>query len=177
VGDGLRSLWRRFWSPSARYSVGLLLIVGAVGGVVFWGGFNTFLDYTNKMEFCISCHEMRDIPYAEYKKTVHYQNTSGVRAICSDCHVPKVWEEKLWRKIKATFKELPNKVLGKIGTKEKYEAHRLEMAELDTQKNRAREQHMDSKKSGETCIDCHKGIAHEKPKKAGGAEEPGGFAL
>jgi len=201
VGDGLRSLWRRFWSPSARYSVGLLLIVGAVGGVVFWGGFNTFLDYTNKMEFCISCHEMRDNPYEEYKKTVHYQNTSGVRAICSDCHVPKVWEEKLWRKIKATFKELPNKVLGKIGTKEKYEAHRLEMAEsvwasmkatnsrecrnchdldtmtLDTQKNRAREQHMDSKKSGETCIDCHKGIAHEKPKKAGGAEEPGGFAL
>jgi len=134
-------------------------------------------------------------------QTVHYQNTSGVRAVCADCHVPRAWGPKVWRKVQATFKELPNKILGKIDTPEKYEAHRLAMAEsvwatmksndsrecrnchnldtmtLDTQKNRAREQHADSRKTGETCIDCHQGIAHKKPKKKGGAEEPGGFAL
>jgi nitrate/TMAO reductase-like tetraheme cytochrome c subunit len=34
------------------------------------------------------------------------------------------------------------------------------------QSHRASTQHQDSLKTGETCIDCHKGIAHEKPKEA-----------
>lgn len=201
MGDGQKSLWRRLWSPSTRLSVGSLLIIGGIGGVTFWLSFDTFLDYSNSMEFCVSCHEMRTIPYEEYKKTTHYQNKDGVRAICSDCHVPKPYWAKLQRKIVATFKELPDKITGKINTPEKYEAHRLAMAErvwatmksnnsrecrnchsleamtLETQANRAREQHTDAQKTGETCIDCHQGIAHKKPKKKGAAEEPGGFAL
>ena len=115
----------------------------------------------------------------------------GVRAVCADCHVPKAWEAKLWRKIQATFKELPHKILGTINTPEKFEAKRLELAEqvwaamkatnsrecrnchdlatmtLDTQKRRAFVQHEDAKKSGETCIDCHQGIAHKEPRKPG----------
>jgi len=189
MGDRLKKMWQAFRVPSARYAAGTLLVIGGVGGIIFWGGFNTFLEYTNKMEFCISCHEMRSTVYEEYKQTVHYQNTSGVRAVCADCHVPKVWEAKLWRKMQATFKELPHKILGTIDTPEKFEAKRLELAEhvwatmkatnsrecrnchdlatmtLDTQKRRARVQHEDAKKSGETCIDCHQGIAHKEPKK------------
>jgi nitrate/TMAO reductase-like tetraheme cytochrome c subunit len=71
-------------------------------GIIFWGGFNTFMESTNTLGFCIGCHEMRNTVYAEYKQTVHYQNTSGVRAICSDCHVPKSWGPKLMRKIHAS---------------------------------------------------------------------------
>jgi nitrate/TMAO reductase-like tetraheme cytochrome c subunit len=189
--DWVRKTWHAFRAPSARYAAGTLLVAGGAAGIIFWGGFNTFLEYTNKMEFCISCHEMRSTVYEEYKQTVHYQNSSGVRAVCSDCHVPKPWEAKLWRKIQATFKELPHKVMGTIDTPEKFEAKRLELAEhvwasmkatnsrecrnchdletmtLDTQKRRARVQHEDAKKSGETCIDCHQGIAHKEPKKPG----------
>jgi len=191
MSSTIKRLWTVLWRPSSRYAIGTLLVAGGVGGVIFWGGFNTFMEYTNKMEFCISCHEMRAAVFEEYKQTVHYQNTSGVRAICSDCHVPKAWEAKLWRKIQATFKELPHKILGSIDTPEKFEAKRLELAEsvwasmkatdsrecrnchdlavmtLDTQKRRARVQHEDAKKSGETCIDCHQGIAHKEPKKPG----------
>ena len=71
---------------------------------------------------------MRDTVYVEHKESIHYRNPSGVRAICSDCHVPKDWTAKLIRKIKAT-NELYHKLLGTIDTKEKFEQHRLEMAE------------------------------------------------
>jgi nitrate/TMAO reductase-like tetraheme cytochrome c subunit len=75
------------------------------------------MEYTNTLEICISCHEMRDTVYVEHKESIHYRNPSGVRAICSDCHVPKDWTVKLIRKIKAT-NELYHKLLGTIDTKE-----------------------------------------------------------
>ena len=43
-------------------------------GIVFWGGFNWAMEKTNTLEFCISCHEMRDNVYKEYKPTIHYSN-------------------------------------------------------------------------------------------------------
>lgn len=174
--------------PSSRYSVGMLLLVGVVGGILFLGVFNWSVALSNSEEFCTSCHEMSWV-YNEYKTKVHFKNTSGVRAICSDCHVPKEWTVKMIRKIQATFKELPRKITGKINTKEKFEAHRLELAksvwvtmkandsrecrnchaqesmELATQDKSARKKHTMERrvKKGETCIDCHKGIAHELP--------------
>jgi cytochrome c-type protein NapC len=88
-------VFRRLWSflkkPSAKYSILAISSVGFVAGIIFWGGFNTGLEMTNTLEFCISCHEMRDNVYQEYKETIHYANRTGVRAICSDCHVPKDW--------------------------------------------------------------------------------------
>ncbi|MDT3736331.1 MAG: NapC/NirT family cytochrome c [Denitratisoma sp.] len=180
-------LWRRLRQPSAKYSLLTLLVVGFFSGIVFWGGFNTAMEATNTLEFCISCHEMRDTVYQEYKKTIHYQNRTGVRAICSDCHVPKDWVHKVARKIQAT-KELYGKAMGTIDTPEKFEAKRLELAQnewrrmkasdsrecrnchgfegmnSEVQKPRARKQHELAQRDGETCIDCHKGIAHQKPK-------------
>jgi nitrate/TMAO reductase-like tetraheme cytochrome c subunit len=47
-------MWQWLRNPSARYSAGMLLVTGGIGGIVFWGGFNTFLEYTNTMEFCVS---------------------------------------------------------------------------------------------------------------------------
>ncbi len=154
-------------------------------GVIFWGGFNTALEVTNTMSFCISCHEMEENVYQEYKGTIHDANRSGVRATCPDCHVPRPWIYKITRKIRAS-NELVHKMLGTIDTKEKFEAKRLELArnewkrmkETDsrecrncheistmdpaTQKPRARKQHYNAMKIGQTCIDCHKGIAHKK---------------
>mgnify|MGYP001270282291 CR=1 FL=1 len=179
--------WRALRSPSARYSLLTLLVVGFVGGIMFWGGFNTGMEATNTLEFCISCHEMHDTVYQEYKKTIHYSNRTGVRAICSDCHVPKDWVHKMARKIQAS-NELYGKVMGTINTPEKFEAKRLEMAEhewkrmkgsdsrecrnchsfegmnLEKQKQRSKKQHEIALADKKTCIDCHKGIAHQKPK-------------
>lgn len=154
-------------------------------GVIFWGGFNTAMEATNTMTFCISCHEMEDNVYKEYKTTVHYENGSGVRATCSDCHVPRPWVYKFVRKIEAT-NELFHKMLGSIDTPEKFDAKRMKLAknvwramkdtnsrecrnchdfvtmDPEKQKPRARKQHMNAMKAGSTCIDCHKGIAHKK---------------
>jgi nitrate/TMAO reductase-like tetraheme cytochrome c subunit len=154
-------------------------------GVIFWGGFNTAMEATNTLDFCISCHEMEENVFQEYKKTVHYTNRSGVRATCSDCHVPDPWVHKVVRKVQAS-NELLHKALGTVDTPEKFNEHRLELAKRvwnamkktdsrecrnchsfdsmnpEDQKGRARKQHMNAMEAGNTCIDCHKGIAHKK---------------
>ena len=47
--------WRRLRRPSAKYSLLTLLVVGFFSGIVFWGGFNTAMEATNTLEFCVSC--------------------------------------------------------------------------------------------------------------------------
>ena len=93
-GGGILALLRR---PSTRYSLGGILVVGIVAGIIFWGGFNTALEATNTETFCISCHEMGNNVYPEYKETIHYSNRTGVRATCPDCHVPRDWTHKMVR--------------------------------------------------------------------------------
>ena len=182
-----KRLWQSLKQPSAKYSLLALLSFGFIGGVLFWGGFNTAMEATNKLEFCIGCHEMRDTVYQEYKKTIHYSNRTGVRAVCSDCHVPKDWAHKMMRKIQAS-QEVYGKIMGTINTPEKFEAKRLELAthewermkasdsrecrnchsfegmDVDKQKMRGAKMHKIAQADKKTCIDCHKGIAHHKPK-------------
>lgn len=183
---GLKGLIAFLKKPTAKYSLGTLLIVGFVVGIIFWGGFNTAMEMTNNEEFCISCHEMRDYVYEEYKDSVHYSNRTGVRATCPDCHVPKEWTYKVVRKIQAS-NELLHKALGTIDTPEKFEKKRLTLAkhvwktmkETDSrecrnchdyksmdyteQGRRSMNQHTKGLDKGKTCIDCHKGIAHSLP--------------
>ncbi len=162
-----------------------VLLIGVFVGIIFWGGFNTFMEYTNSYEFCVSCHEM-NVVKGEYEQSAHAHNPSGVPAICSDCHVPRPWPEKLKRKIMAT-KELYHWALGTIDTPEKFEAHRLQLAQnvwatmeqsdsrecrnchtnetMQTEKQKPLAQKMHKRLlSGEaTCINCHKGVAHKLP--------------
>ena len=95
-------IWAVLWSPSRGFALATLVIFGGVWGIVFWGGFNWALEETDTLQFCISCHEMRDTVYQEYKQTIHYQNQFGVRAACPDCHVPRPWPFLVRRKIEAT---------------------------------------------------------------------------
>ena len=79
--------WGALRRPSVKYSTLTLLLAGGLGGIIFWGGFNTAIHMTNSLEFCISCHEMRDTVYQEYKETIHYKNKHGVRAEIGRAHV------------------------------------------------------------------------------------------
>ncbi len=177
--------------PSVHYSFGFLTMGGFIMGIVFWGSFNTALEYTNTEHFCTGCHEMRDNVYEELQDTIHFTNRSGVRAKCSDCHVPHNWTNKVARKMQAS-KEVWGKVFQTINTREKFLAKRRELAEREwarlkandslecrnchdfdymdftRQSKRASQQHSTSLASGEkTCIDCHKGIAHQLPDMTG----------
>ena len=188
----LKRFWQAINKPSAKYSLLGISTVCFVAGIIFWGGFNTGMEMTNTLEFCTTCHEMRDNVYQEYKETIHFSNRTGVRAVCSDCHVPKDWVHKMIRKSKASF-EVWGKITGSIDTKEKFEAKRMELAthewermkgnnsrecrnchsfeamSAELQKQTPYKKHMKAKEEGKTCIDCHKGIAHHLPK---GFEEP-----
>ncbi len=173
--------------------VGLLF----VAGVVAWVGFNHALETTNTEEFCISCHEMK-INFDEYRLTTHASSRTGVRASCPDCHVPKSFGPKMVAKLRAS-KDVYHNILGTIDTPEKFEARRLEMAEAvwvrmkendsrecrschddqsfdyAKQSRRAAEVHQEGLNTGQTCIDCHKGIAHRLPnvEQSIGAEKGG----
>ena len=189
--DLIKRYWRTINRPSAYFSLGFLTLGGFVAGVVFWGAFNTAMEVTNTEAFCTGCHEMHDNVYQELQSTIHYTNRSGVRAICSNCHVPHAWTNKIARKMQAS-KEVWGKIFGTIDTREKFEAHRLELAQnvwdrlkandslecrnchsadsmdITKQSPRASVAHQRFLFSGEkTCIDCHKGIAHHLPDMRG----------
>lgn len=173
-------------------SLGVLLLV-LVAGIALSGVFNVTLAWTNTESFCISCHEMQT-NFNEYKKTIHNKNRTGVRATCPDCHVPHEFGPKMAAKIVAA-KDVWHHLLGTIDSKDKYEDYRLTMAKrvweklkatdsrecrhchvvdsmaMDEQQGRAARKHQSMKESGKTCIDCHKGVAHELPRDYDEAEE------
>jgi cytochrome c-type protein NapC len=165
-----------------------MILIGILGGVIIWGGLNMGMEYTNRSDFCMSCHEMT-IPFEELKKTVHYKNRSGTTVQCADCHVassktPTDYIFKSFQKLMAA-RDVIGHIKGTLDTPEKYEEHRLVMAErvwermkerdskecrnchdfktMDPakQKDRSVTKHEGAIEDGKTCIDCHKGIAHK----------------
>jgi len=169
-----RIIW---WQALVLVFVGVLLAAAGKAGV----------DHTNTIEFCISCHEMKDNNFAEYSHTIHAKNRTGVKAICSDCHVPHEFIDTVIRKVKAS-NDILQHLLGTIDTPQKFEAHRLEMAQAVWKRMKATDSHecrnchdvkaMDPELQGKTaqtqhrkllngsktCIDCHYGIAHKEPQ-------------
>ena len=142
-----------------------------------------------------------------YRKTVHYLNRTGVRATCPDCHVPKEWIHKIVRKIKASNElyhkfmgtiDTPEKYeehrlemamrewkrMKETDSRECRNCHNYGSMDLDKQDTRSADRHdphvwevLDGEPPSQTCIDCHKGIAHHLPEnweeaaKAAGLQE------
>ncbi len=173
--------------PPVHLSLAFLTLGGFIAGVAFWGAFNTALEFANTESFCITCHEMRDNVYQELQSTIHWHNRSGVRATCPDCHVPHPWTLKIARKMAAS-KEVWGHIFGIISTRQKFvdtrqtlaqhewarmsanrsqecrNCHSAASMDLAKQSDRAAAIHKAQLLTGEkTCIDCHKGIAHNLP--------------
>jgi cytochrome c-type protein NapC len=184
---GLPKLWKFLLKLVRLYPVvGLSAVF--LAGTVFWGGLNWSMELANTQAFCISCHEMEDNVYKEYLSTAHYHNRTGVRASCPDCHVPQEWIHKVVRKVGAT-NELLHWLIGSIDTREKFEAKRSKLAQLvwtsmeatdsrecrnchgfgfmteEVQSAGAGLMHSLAQEWDMTCIDCHKGIAHDLPRE------------
>ncbi len=186
--ETIKRYWKAISTPSKYFSLGFLTLGGFVMGIIYWGGFNTAMEFTNSEMFCTSCHQNL---YEELQTTIHFTNRSGVRAICSSCHVPHDWTDKIARKMQAS-KEVWAFIVGTINTEEKFQARRRHLAENEWarlkandslecrnchgfeymdftwQSTRASNMHSTALASGEkTCIDCHKGIAHQLPDMSG----------
>lgn len=168
-------------------------IAGLFGGAIFFivlgvigtSGFSFVLEETNTTEFCTSCHSMQWVK-AEWQQSSHFNNASGVRAECKDCHVPHAFLPKLEAKLLAA-KDVWHEILGTIDTEEKFKAHRWNMANrvwarmlatdsrecrschtaeamaLSEQTRSARKKHRRASRDGVTCIECHRGVAHKEP--------------
>ncbi|WP_434360378.1 pentaheme c-type cytochrome TorC [Parasalinivibrio latis] len=187
----MKKLWKKLLKPSSKYSILALVLVGAavaVGGVV---AMHKTFEVFSTTEFCTSCHTMQQ-NYAEYSQSIHFKNAAGVRAECVDCHQPKDFPGKVMRKMEAAKDLYHHFVTGKIDTPEKFEEHRLELAQkvwdrmksqnsktckschsyeaMDHEKQSAKAAFEMNKAAAAdmNCIECHKGIAHELPNMAGG---------
>ena len=177
---------------------GVFIVLLAIGGLLVAGILMATgaaaLAWTNTEAFCISCHEMKNNVYAEYTGTIHDKNRTGVRAICSDCHVPREPVAMIKRKMQASLELYGHFISHSIDTPEKFQAKRYELAThvwtrmQETDSLECRNCHNESKMSHElqsakaqlrhtkgkaeklTCIDCHFGIAHREPDGPGPRE-------
>ena len=192
--------WHALRQAYPRRSAPTLAIVTLAVVVVIGGGFvlagNAVLHATSTTEFCISCHELRDNAYAEYKESVHWATRTGVRPGCSDCHLPKELVPMLIRKIEAS-REVWGHLTGYIDTKEKYEKARYSMAvrewkrmlandsqecrnchnvsavDFTKQGEYAQKRHAMAREQRMTCIECHFSVAHTEPDGPGPRELKG----
>ena len=189
----LQRLWRRpkyWWMLGIPVGAWCMFVFGVVGVI----GSEVMIYQTGTDKFCAgACHSMEAFTAPEWRDSIHYSNASGVQAGCSDCHIPHIYPQKLWVKATSGTKDIIGEIRGVISTREKYEAHRQEMAELvwarmkendsrecrychdserfdlTNQNEYAARAHQQGLSQGQTCIDCHKGIAHMTPDEA--AEE------
>jgi cytochrome c-type protein NapC len=181
-------------TPRRKWKLYLgLTVVGLFAAMLIAIGGAYGLAVTSTEAFCIDCHEMRDNPYKEFQGTIHDTNRTGVRAICTNCHVPHEPVPLILRKMRATL-EVIGHLRGVIDTREKFLEHRAMLAErvwtrmLETdshecrnchyaekmdkskQTEKAQARHAKARAEGWTCIECHYGIAHEEPEGDGPVE-------
>jgi trimethylamine-N-oxide reductase cytochrome c-type subunit TorC len=167
-------------------SAAALLLAGLVAGLAIWGGYAGVTAYVTTNAFCgTACHEMQTVA-GEYQQSIHFRNPAGVRAQCADCHVPKPFLDRVIHMAWASTEILAH-VRGTIDTPEKFEAGRLafargvwaEMAangsqgcrtchtmdamDFAHQRPKAAEAMRKPPVAGESCITCHKGVAHHLP--------------
>jgi cytochrome c-type protein NapC len=177
-----------------RWKLMLVLLVGGFFTQVAVGILGAYvLAFTSTEEFCVSCHEMK-YNYTEYVGTIHDTNRTGVRAICTNCHVPHEPGPLVFAKIKASADMYYTYISPTIDTKEKFEAKRHELAtkvwikmkandsetcrschradkmNLELQSPKAQIRHAKGKAEGLTCIECHFAIAHHEPDGPGPRE-------
>ncbi|QGM79956.1 pentaheme c-type cytochrome TorC [Otariodibacter oris] len=175
-----------FMKPSAKIGLGILVTLGFIAGAISWQSFNDVMDSTSTEEFCVSCHSMEQ-PLAELKETVHWSNSSGVTATCSNCHLPHEKTPKFARKVQA-MREVFAEFTGKYDEEGSFEEHRQEMAErewarfaangskecktchsyermdFDNMSDLAKKAMIPAAERDQSCMDCHKGIAHHLPE-------------
>ncbi|SJZ84139.1 pentaheme c-type cytochrome TorC [Consotaella salsifontis] len=187
----IKRAWKAFWRPSMKWGLGVLLIGGIFVGVLGWNGLHYAMEKTSGLEFCVSCHSMRDNVYPEYVQSIHFKNPAGVQAECADCHERKTGLAAYVDKFNA-WRDIWGEIRGTIDTPEKFEQNRLRLAkqvwkhmeetdsatcrschdfahmDFDKQKPEAAKQMQTAMQNGDTCISCHKGIAHKLPDMAAG---------
>lgn len=165
----------------------MLVTIGVFVGIFTVVGFEVGMGLTNTEEFCTGCHLQPRATAETYYTSSHFKNKTGVRPICSDCHVPVEFGNKMWRKILAS-REVWSFLSGNIDTTEKYldnvihmrdkeiarikandskecrNCHEVSQMNFELQTAQAQKFHSTMASEGKTCIDCHQGLTHLSPE-------------
>lgn len=193
----IKRFFRWLFTPSAKLSVFVLLIIGLGAGAVGVIGTQVMVHQTGTVEFCGgACHSMQAFTLPEYKESVHFSNKTGIKASCSDCHIPHSYPHVLFYKAKAGIRDVYHEIAGTVGTQEKYDKERWRMANkvwdemkannsancrtchdpmqmaLSKQSAMAQKMHVQVQQGKATCIDCHRGVAHKEPEEPAEPEQP-----
>lgn len=183
----LSRLWHVLSTPSARWSVLALVVLGLVVGAGATIGTQVLVAATGTDEFCGgACHSMQWVA-KEHKVSAHGANRLGLVAACHDCHIPHQYPQLLFYKARAGIKDVIAEASGVISTEEKFKKERLRLAKVvwtefketnsgncrtchkftpevvAKQKPFVQPMHQQFLDGSATCIDCHKGVGHEAP--------------
>jgi len=183
----VKRAWHRVRTPSTRWSVLALVLLGLLVGAIAVIGTEVMVHVTGTDEFCgAACHSMQWVA-KEHRESIHGANRTGMRATCHDCHIPREYPELLWYKAVAGTKDVIGEIRGIISTEEKFRKERMRMAGqvwteykendsracrgchqfskevLAKQQEMVRPIHAPVLEGKATCIDCHKGVAHPAP--------------
>ncbi|MBI5233096.1 MAG: NapC/NirT family cytochrome c [Deltaproteobacteria bacterium] len=161
----------------------LFMVIGItfITALLFWVGIGKAVKYidasTDRVEYCTSCHTM-EYPYAEFKKSTHYESRSGVSPKCVDCHIPpdSGFTGKLGQILKDTFsknsnvdekawKEMRPKLAKVVREKlletDSAACRRCHVREaIVSKKAPVMRAHTKIETQKKTCIDCHYNLVH-----------------
>ncbi|HZH71417.1 MAG TPA: SUMF1/EgtB/PvdO family nonheme iron enzyme [Mariniphaga sp.] len=88
-----------------RKNLLLVLFIGFVIGLLISISANKAIEYTSTDEFCNACHVHPHV-FDSWRLSTHYDNPSGFRAGCVDCHLPPKGEGYLIEKIKTGARDV-----------------------------------------------------------------------
>lgn len=173
-----------------KSTAALTLVIGLVIGVIGAGVSGTMIHETSDTEFCVSCH-VYDEFYPRFQESVHQANASGVQAECSDCHIPHdSYINMVAHKTKSGLSDMWAYHVEGINTPEKFDevlpglaehvwgyyldndskqcrsCHNPDGWDYEAQGAAAAAVHKQAVQQGQTCIECHRGIAHAIPDGA-----------
>ena len=169
-----------------RKTVVIAFIIGGIAGLIAALTAEEIDHLTTTDEFCTSCHAMQAyIADSEtYKSSMHQTTTSGVRAGCADCHIPKglviatythvvngasdIWGQmnhdyekpETWKTEKARLAYAVRDWFRENDSRTCRGCH--EESSIKPQRKRGQRQHAEAKETGMTCIDCHYNLVHEE---------------
>lgn len=75
-------------SKEKKTLITLVALAGIVVGICLSGGAGALLHKTSSNEYCMKCHYHTDADVA-WKQSYHYNNGSGTKTDCIDCHLPE----------------------------------------------------------------------------------------
>ncbi len=131
-----KALLEKLWTTQAAF-----MGMGFLAGLAFVLVSFEAVHFSGTSEFCSSCHEMKVVAEQGWMKSPHYANDKGVRADCSDCHVPPGLANTLWVKTRDGSKDVYAHFLGESDPEKMDWAHLEAMAR--------------SKVKNESCLRCH----------------------